>query len=64
MPDFVNNNRHRIYVHDGESLQRVNPGEEVSASGEYADNLAGTAGVEQKKGKAKAKAGTKAKRTR
>lgn len=46
MPDFVNLNRHRVYVDDPEvGLQRIVPRQEVSATGAYADNLENTGGV-------------------
>ena len=46
---FVNHNRHRVYVDDPErGLVRVAAGQEVDATGKFADNLEETAGVLRK----------------
>ena len=49
MPKFVNTNPHAVYVDDPDDderdLTRIYQGEEVSASGAFADNLAATSGL-------------------
>lgn len=49
MPKLVNNNAHAVRVSDGNSLQRVLPGQVVEASGDFADNLKNTPGIDTAK---------------